>query len=151
LCGRLTQREWDAQCGTPKPDARLFQATTKFFEVPVRRVATSLTIVVGFLDKLNLLDKLAVADMQYVTSPCLKKREQECKSTLHVNPAGATWDGPPNPAWLALTAEANCTHGVDLVLTDMFGSGASLRHNGMSSSGPKGRHLRERFNSYHFI
>jgi hypothetical protein len=88
--------------------------------------------------------------MKYVYSPCLKKRVQECKSTLHVNPAGATWD-VLNPAWLALTAEANCTHGVDLLLTDNSGTGASLRHDGMSSSGPKGRHLRERFNSYHFI
>jgi hypothetical protein len=149
LCGRLTQREWDAQCGTPKPDASLFQATTKFFEVPVRRVATSLTIVVGFLDKLNLLDKLAVTDMTSVYSPCLKKREQECRSTLHVKPSTPSYE--PNPAWLALTAEANCTHGVDLLLTDTWNSGASLRHDGMSSSGPKGRHLRERFNSYHFI
>jgi len=111
------------QCGTPMPDASLFNATTKFFEVPVRRVATSLTVVVGFLDKLQLLDKLAVTDMTYVHSPCLKKRQQQCGSTRHLSPSTPDW--APNPEWLELTSTSNCTHGVDLVLTDLWSSGAS--------------------------
>ena len=89
----------------------------------MRRVATSLTVVIGFLDKLQLLDKLAVTDMTYVNSPCLKKRQQQCGSTRHLSPSGADW--LPNPEWMELTSTSNCTHGVDLVLTDLWDSGAS--------------------------
>ena len=53
------------QCGTTQPtqdvDGSAFPAGARFFSVPVKRVATGLSVAFGYLEQLGLRDKLKLS------------------------------------------------------------------------------------------
>lgn len=108
------------QRGCPQPSAATLAAdhpgfnisAASFFQVPVQRVAAAGTAALSYIEELGVFGALSVVDARYITSPCLQ-RLAECGSAANVNSSDAQ-------AWAAATANA------DMVLTDMWGTGASL-------------------------
>jgi len=105
------------QCGTPKPNLEVSN-TTKFHQVPVRSVATGLSAGVGFIEALGVTQQMSYASMTYFTSPCLKKREQDCKDLEHFP---LRWGNDSDQA--SWTAKAEEMGGI--VLTDSWNTAAS--------------------------
>ena len=91
------------------------QRTARFSGEP-HGVASGSTSALPFLELLGVGTSLRVADMSYVTSPCLM-RLAECGALRHVS--SATADYEPSGAWLAATSD------VALVMTDSFGTGST--------------------------
>jgi hypothetical protein len=84
--------------------------------VPVTSVASGDTTVLNYLELLGVESTLRVLDMRFVTSPCLM-RLAECGAITHVSTASVDYE--VSDAWLAATS------GVELVLTDSWGTGAT--------------------------
>ena len=62
-------------CGTPTSSITGLPADAVHaprFEVPIRSVSTDVTVGLAFLEALELFDTLDIADMTYVSSPCLQ-------------------------------------------------------------------------------
>ena len=79
-------------------------------------VASGSTSALNYLELLGVESTVHVLDMRFVTSPCLM-RLAECGAITHV--ADMAEDYAPSATWLSATS------GVQLVLTDSFGTGAT--------------------------
>lgn len=102
------------RCGTTPPPASDVPANATMFSVPLKKLSTGLTTVVGFLDVLGLADgKAAVVDMSYVTSPCLQKlAAADCGKVLHKSAYGGDW-------------ASSVTGASNINFVDAYGTGAT--------------------------
>ena len=61
---------------TKYPNGTAIESDAKHFSVPVKGVGVGGSIPMAFLEQLDLLDKIKVADPQYVHSPCVRNAEK---------------------------------------------------------------------------
>ena len=118
------------QCGTTQPtqdvDGSAFPAGARFFSVPVKRVATGMSVAVGYLEQLGLRDKLKLIDPAYVHAPCVQKAEEDgTLAASHVIYLG--WDASTSTAMYNYTLWHNSisTNNVEMVITDEWDTGYS--------------------------
>ena len=111
-------------CGAPKPDVDVYgnawPAATKHFQIPLKGVAFSLTVVEPFMEMLNLRDKVKMVDHSYSHSPCIQ-RDEELGVIDGQDSLDASWATPA--AW-----NDKINGGVadiDAVFTDSWNSGAA--------------------------
>ena len=91
--------------------------TSPPLQIPITSLASGSTTALNYLELLGVQGAIKVLDMTYVTSPCLQ-RLAECGQITHASSASV--DYVPTSAWLAATS------GVQMVLTDAYGTGATL-------------------------
>lgn len=104
----LPARRWLLLCLTPPlPHPR---------QIPITSLASGSTTALNYLELLGVQGAIKVLDMTYVTSPCLQ-RLAECGQITHASSASV--DYMPTSTWLAATS------GVQMVLTDAYGTGAT--------------------------
>lgn len=77
------------RCGLPPPaidslPERVRNSNFSFFETPVARFSTGLTIPLEFLSQLSVGDRGSIIDLTYVTNPCYHALE-ECEILEHVS------------------------------------------------------------------
>ena len=114
------------QCGTTAPsvdaDGTAFASGTQFFSVPVTKMATGLTIAIGFIEELGLRSKVSVVDPGSVHAPCWQEDEET--GDMKGVDAYADFNYPlgaydPSAAWTTATTD------LDLVITDRWNVAAS--------------------------
>ena len=130
------------QCGTTAPtadsDGTAFASGTQFFSVPVKKVATGLTVAIGFIEELGLRSSIDVVDPGAVHAPCWQE-DEETGDMTGVD-ATANWNSAAN-AYDTVAAWATATTDFDLVITDRFntaGSGTDKDVNFDASEAPLG-------------
>ena len=100
---------------TKYPNGTAIESDAKHFSVPVKGVGVGGSIPMAFLEQLDLLDKIKVADPQYVHSPCLRNAEKAGKIL-------GQGSGSSHAAGWADKTKSN--DAVDLVVTDAWSTGA---------------------------
>jgi len=113
------------QCGTTQPttdvDGSTFPADARFFTVPVKSVATGLSVAYGYLEQLGLRDTLKLIDPAYVHAPCVQKAEESgTLAASHVE-----YDFSDYSFNYTLWHDKISTINPDIVITDEWNSGFS--------------------------
>ena len=112
------------QCGTPRPTVDVdgssaFPSDAQFFSVPVRAVATSMTVAVGYLEQLGARDALKMTDPAYVHSPCVQRDEENGVIVASHIEYNSDWSENRTLWRNAL----NGISGLDMVITDHYDGG----------------------------
>ena len=118
------------QCGTTQPtqdvDGSAFPAGARFFSVPVKRVATGMSVAVGYLEQLGLRDKLKLIDPAYVHAPCVQKAEEDgTLAASHVISLGLNASTGKYDYDYTLWHNGISTNNVEMVITDEYDTGYS--------------------------
>ena len=100
---------------TKYPNGTAIESDAKHFSVPVKGVGVGGSIPMAFLEQLDLLDKIKVADPQYVHSPCIRNAEKA--GTILGQGSGSSHAA----GWADKTKSNDA---VDLVVTDAWSTGA---------------------------
>ena len=100
---------------TKYPNGTAIESDAKHFSVPVKGVGVGGSIPMAFLEQLDLLDKIKVADPQYVHSPCVRNAEKA--GTILGQGSGSSHAA----GWADKTKSNDA---VDLVVTDAWSTGA---------------------------
>ena len=100
---------------TKYPNGTAIESDAKHFSVPVKGAAIGWSTPYAFLEQLDLLDKVKVADPQYVHSPCARSAEK----AVTILGQGS---GSSHAAGWADKTKSN--DAVDLVVTDAWSTGA---------------------------
>jgi len=120
LGSSMTPKTYVLYSGASQPTISSAPAGAAYFKTPVQKVATGLTIAMGYLEQLGLRDKLALVDPSSVHAPCIQREE------ALGNIVGGHCDS--FSAWSASITtynSANAASPITMNIVDEWGTGAS--------------------------
>jgi hypothetical protein len=118
--------------GASQPTIASVPAGAAYFKTPVQKVATGLTIAMGYLEQLGLRDKLALVDPSSVHAPCIQRGEAlgniegshseypSYNSATQITTYGATWIASINNY-----NSANAASPITMNIVDDWGFGST--------------------------
>lgn len=116
--------------GASQPTIASVPAGAAYFKTPVQKVATGLTIAMGYLEQLGLRDKLALVDPSSVHAPCIQREEalgnikgsysEYPDFTTPITTYGATWIASINNY-----NSANAASPITMNIVDDWGFGST--------------------------
>lgn len=118
----MTPKTYVLYSGASQPTISSAPAGAAYFKTPVQKVATGLTIAMGYLEQLGLRHKLALVDPSAVHAPCIQREE------ALGNIEGGHCDYPSYSAWstsITTYNSANAASPITMNIVDEWGTGAS--------------------------